>query len=635
MSCAWSGSLKELKQQIANQSFLQKLSNGFETIYHAPSISERNSWSESIPLLVNVLGDTKFDSIQVIIELQMPVGAERADIVLLGGKTKNPKAIVVELKQWSNFDSVSETMEIAVPGIGIHQHPSLQALNYVGKLHFFNSHAADYQLSGIVFMHNATTRDVEVLNLGDASDWVKNAPIITKDSYSEFARITEDLLLPSDLPQEEYILFNQAPYEQSHHLFKFLRVHAQNIAKNAELALANSGMGLTEQQDSIKNEILVAVMGEKEVDFIIQGGPGSGKTLLSVSLLLKAAERNISCILALRNNRLQAILRQVLDSAYPGVSGMMMFFEPKQGKGVYHFEGKVNLLVIDEAQRMESSIIPTVLGKAKISAVFLDEAQRLNPPEQGTTINFTNSSKKVGKESVVRYLRNYVRCKGGEQYNTWIEGLLGNPANISDLLLSKQKWLQIYNFQFCKTFDELLDMLQNYRSLTDRVAMVASFTESPGNMIVTAPDNLRIGYPLTSGFSHYKNSEYRIPWLMSTSHYKKFWLGGGSNKLDRVASIYGAQGFESDYVGVVWGRDLVFRGGRWQLGNSDFSYDNIDRLITGKKFGPHRWNDEALDLVINRYRIFLTRGIKGTFVYCEDDDTRQQLFELNDILLNR
>ena len=157
--------------------------------------------------------------------------------------------------------------------------------------------------------------------------------------------------------------------------------------------------------------------------------------------------------------------------------------------------------------------------------------------------------------------------------------------------------------------------------------MVASFTESPGNSKVTHPDNLRIGHPLTSGFDIYRDTDHEIPWLMTASHYRQFWIDRRSDDLDRVASIYGTQGFESDYVGVIWGRDLLFRDGHWELGDPNISYDAIDRLITGRK-GNRRWNEEALTLLINRYRIFLSRGIKGTLVYCEDDETRQHLLRL-------
>jgi DUF2075 family protein len=184
-----------------------------------------------------------------------------------------------------------------------------------------------------------------------------------------------------------------------------------------------------------------------------------------------------------------------------------------------------------------------------------------------------------------------------------------------------QPWPSDYIFKTYDSVEALIANLAQLRGADDRIAMVASFTESPGNMgKVTAPDNLRIGYPLTSGFDLYKNSSLNIPWLMSTSHYRQFWIGGSSNNLDRLASIYGAQGFESDYVGVIWGRDLLFRQDRWTLGDPNVCYDAIDRLITGRP-GNRHWAQQALELVLNRYRIFLTRGIKGTLIFCEDEET--------------
>jgi len=107
--------------------------------------------------------------------------------------------------------------------------------------------------------------------------------------------------------------------------------------------------------------------------------------------------------------------------------------------------------------------------------------------------------------------------------------------------------------------------------------------------------------------------------LMKPPEYVNFWMRGGSSQLDRVASIYGAQGFESDYVGIIWGRDLVVRDGRWALGDPEVCFDRIDGLIS--KRGAHRWSDEAQTLVKNRYRIFLTRGILGTVVHFEDAET--------------
>ncbi len=417
----------------------------------------------------------------------------------------------------------------------------------------------------------------------------------------------------------------QASYHQSQHLFDLIRTHGNEILENAEKALAATGMGLTDQQYQIKNEVLKALNSKGKATFIIQGAPGSGKTLLAVSLLLMALGQRKRTILALRNNRLQAVLREVLDGVYRGASGCMMYFITQNGRGIAQVEDHVDVLIIDEGQRMQKSIMPDVLRKARISVVFLDETQRLNPPEQGTVQNFRQAANDLGYETREYVLEAMVRCRGGVPYQNWVETLLSKPVQISTLQALRQSWQKNYLFEAFGTIEEMLTRLRDIRSGNNRVALVASFTESPGNSSNSShPDNLRVGYPLTSGFDLYKNSNLCIPWLMRPDEYKAFWLGGQSNNLNKVSSIYGAQGFESDYVGIIWGRDLVYRNGNWQLGDPNACYDSIDQLIV-KRWGRHVWGPEAKELVLNRYRIFLTRGIKGTLLFCEDEETRNYL----------
>lgn len=138
-------------------------------------------------------------------------------------------------------------------------------------------------------------------------------------------------------------------------------------------------------------------------------------------------------------------------------------------------------------------------------------------------------------------------------------------------------------------------------------------------------ESLRVGFPLTSGSKIYQGQALSIQWLMQNSDYVKFWLDKTSNQLERVSSIYGAQGLECDYTGIFWGRDLLLRDGQWKLGDPAVCYDTIYGLVDSK---TRKWANGALELVRNRYRIFLTRGMKGTFIFCEDEETRHYLLSL-------
>jgi len=123
---------------------------------------------------------------------------------------------------------------------------------------------------------------------------------------------------------------------------------------------------------------------------------------------------------------------------------------------------------------------------------------------------------------------------------------------------------------------------------------------------------------------------------MNPKHdYVPFWVYGESNRLERCASIYGCQGFESDFVGVIWGRDFIWKDNCWQIGNyceDEIGKPSLKKLIYSAKKGNKTDYQKAMQLLINRYRIFLTRGIKGTYIFCEDSKTKSFLHQIFDKL---
>jgi len=86
--------------------------------------------------------------------------------------------------------------------------------------------------------------------------------------------------------------------------------------------------------------------------------------------------------------------------------------------------------------------------------------------------------------------------------------------------------------------------------------------------------------------------------------------------INQVGCVYTAQGFEFDYVGVIWGSDLRFDPSSQQwVADRMVSSDNVVRKSKG--------NFEAY--VRNIYRVLLSRGLKGCYVYCVDDETAKFL----------
>ena len=93
-----------------------------------------------------------------------------------------------------------------------------------------------------------------------------------------------------------------------------------------------------------------------------------------------------------------------------------------------------------------------------------------------------------------------------------------------------------------------------------------------------------------------------------------FWASDARG-LEQVGCVYTAQGFEFDYVGVIFGPDLLYRAldGGW-VGQRDQSHDRVVRRgVTEQGF---------TDFVKSTYRVLLTRGLRGCYVYFMDAPTR-------------
>jgi DUF2075 family protein len=86
------------------------------------------------------------------------------------------------------------------------------------------------------------------------------------------------------------------------------------------------------------------------------------------------------------------------------------------------------------------------------------------------------------------------------------------------------------------------------------------------------------------------------------------------NGINQVGCVYTAQGFEFDYVGVIFGDDLIYNFDKqsWE-GHPENSSDQVVKRSKGA----------FTDLVKNTYRVLLSRGMKGCYVYFMDKDTER------------
>lgn len=110
-----------------------------------------------------------------------------------------------------------------------------------------------------------------------------------------------------------------------------------------------------------------------------------------------------------------------------------------------------------------------------------------------------------------------------------------------------------------------------------------------------------------------------------------------SDSINEVGCIHTSQGLELDHVGVIIGDDLIVRNGQIITNglNRARTDNSLKGLITKIRRGDEYAIKQADKIIKNTYRVLMTRGMKGCYIYCTDPETReyfkQKLLESNSI----
>ena len=244
-----------------------------------------------------------------------------------------------------------------------------------------------------------------------------------------------------------------------------------------------------------------------------------------------------------------------------------------------------------------------MLDAAKVSVFLLDDNQVVRPEEVGTPELVRNAAEQRGFDFFEVRLEAQFRCSGSESYLQWLEWLLdlGGQPDLG--------WRGDYEFVVCDSPDELEERIRAQSAAGQTARLVAGFCwpwsdPRPDGSLV---DDVRI-------------ESRAMPWNRRAKgspppdKNPSFLWASKPQGMEEVGCNHSAQGFEFDYCGVIFGDDLVWRSGAWEADKAS-SYDNVVRK-----------SDDMSSNLRNTYRVLMSRGMKGTYVYSTDLETRA-LFE--------
>ena len=208
-------------------------------------------------------------------------------------------------------------------------------------------------------------------------------------------------------------------------------------------------------------------------------------------------------------------------------------------------------------------------------------------------------------------LSSQFRCGGSDDYIAWIDGSLG-VAPRTDSYFSTSR----FDFRVFDDPTELFEAIKSRNRINGKSRLVAGYCwDWVSRKGSGEPD---IVFP-----------EYRFEADWNLQTHGSAWIVKDES-IDEVGCIHTCQGLELDYVGVIVGADLVFRNGRIESDPS--ARAKTDKSLHGYKKALKERPDEArrkADRIIrNTYRMLLTRGMKGCFVYFADPALAQHFREL-------
>ena len=580
--------------------------------------AEQASWRRSLPVFAADLVDAGLGDVEMLVEYHLPLTSQRADVVLAGTHpgTGKPSYVVVELKQWSAASAFEGDPEIvAVPGMpgGPRLHPVVQVRGYCEYLLDFARVLADLpdSLAGMAYLHNAADpAQVKDLLAVPVSTTGRFFTAADKGAMFDFLK---SRLAPFSGREAADLLINSpiAPSKQ------LLKLAAAEIRDRPQFHLiGNQHLAV----ELVMHAVEHARSGNSKRVIVVTGGPGSGKSVIALSLVGELARHGRTVLHATGSRSFTQTLRKVAAIRAPSIRTMFKYFNQFMTAD----PNGLDVLIMDEAHRIRKTSvdrytrtalrtdrpqIDELIAAARVPVFLLDEHQVVRPGEMGTLRQIEQHARHLGLELNHIDLGEQFRCGGSEEYVHWVVRLLGLDHCHPPTAWSGDPQFHV---RVAETPEEMEHYLssQLQEGYSARITAGYCWQWSDARSDGTLVSDVQIG---TWARPWNSKSDRRI----GDAPPSALWATDDGG-FGQVGCIYTAQGFEYDWNGVIIGPDLVWRDGRFitvRSANRDPDFRNATAVP-----------DERFDVLVRHvYKVLLTRGMIGTIIYSTDQETRQAL----------
>ena len=580
-------------------------------------ISEVRAWNNSLVQIgMRILRSGIPDDCGIAIEYNIPYTSKRVDLIVSGYDDEGRNnAVIVELKQWESAERVSGKDGIVRTFLGGTErevaHPSYQAWSYAMAINDFNADVQDIGISlhPCAYLHNyALVENDPIIDI-IYEKYLKAAPVFTKRDGKNIEDFLKKFIKKGDDKRTIFYL-DSGRLRPSKSLQDVL----------ASMMRGNSEFTLLDTQKVIYEEILAAarqvVKSGKKHTIIVKGGPGTGKSVLAINLLTELINRGMSASYVSKNAAPRNVYNQKLKGDMMKSRIDILF----SGSGAFtdlSSRNRFDVLLADEAHRLNEKSglfgnlgenqIMEIIRASKLSVFFIDEDQIVTMKDIGSIAEIRKHAEALGSTVYETELDSQFRCSGSDGYISWLDNMLDIRETANPL------WDDSYEYDF-RLFDdpnELRDAIFEKNRPDNKSRLVAGYC---WNWIKEGKNDSSIHDIVLGDYN------FEMSWNLDSS---QTWAID-PDSVREIGCIHTCQGLEFDYVGVIIGPDLRYENGRIVTDVSKRA--KTDQSVKGiKKLPPIERERKAAAIIKNTYKVLMSRGMKGCYVYCCDRGLQEHI----------
>jgi DUF2075 family protein/thymidine kinase len=542
----------EFTHDVMTNRIEEKIIAEFEKRFGKANDAEIRSWRNSMVYMNNILlhGQIPDDS-SVAVEYQVPNTSKRVDFIISGlDEQLEESVVIVELKQWESAKKTNKD-GIVVSYVGGAErelvHPSHQAFTYARLIQEFNEvvQRDNIHIYPCSYLHNFKRSEFQNPILDEwYREYLDLAPAFLREDTDELIDFIQRYIHHGDR--------NNILYRIDHGRIRPSKALADTVSS---MLKGNKEFYMIDDQKVVYESIMDIVLNnphQEKRTVIVEGGPGTGKSVVAINLLVQMLNHTKNAQYITRNAAPREVYKALLKQDFKRNFIDNLF----RGTGSFTdtSDNYFDVLICDEAHRLNEKSgmfqnkgehqIKEIIHSSVVSIFFIDENQIVTLKDIGSVEEIRRQADDLGSQVYQMELSSQFRCNGSDGYLAWLDHILEIRETANTMLDPTD-----FDFQVFDNPNDLRDVIFEKNKINNKARLLAGYCwdwEKDKRNDTNHHDIV------------IEEFDFGMSWNLGTDG-QAYLIQPES--VNQVGCIHTSQGLELDYVGVIIGDDLRFENG--------------------------------------------------------------------------